>query len=628
MEKERKQINIKLEVNRTEPEQGRVWFYATCTGTVDAYNNRVDLKTLFEIRDDFMTRYKNGEAVIDLDHDYNDHATVIESEMETFSADDIRWRLGVQATSPEAKQAIKEGITGGSIAGWFYEDKNEDGTQFITGPEMLAVSLVSQKYLPANPGAKTIMHKARSKKMETIDLKSKIALWVLKALMTDGAVQTEESVKQMIADAVKELSTPTQAQTINPEEIKGMIAEAVKTALAKGKPEEKPEEKPTETEEAKKIENLTTKMVEMEKKMAQMSAGSTGRLNVITDELEKKTSFPELSQILHEKVGGKRLLQKADFTSGNLLSGGTGLSVKEVRKFYDFVVDQTSILKMARRVNSTEAKIPFPYIYLLGPVWRKHIEKTDIGETVTAALLQRELTFKRIKAVWFMSDDLISDNIEGPALIDHVLSLVAKTGANEIERAWLIGDDSAGDDANHPIDNHFDGIYTILKNSLVTAPWPALGLSAAITDAMTLATRYWPGTKGEYIRSLLKKIPSKFKTPNDKWFTSDGVSLDYDGEIDANDYPLNILKSNMPVAVPNLPEDMAFTYDGNPYTDGTFTLRANPDNLVFGTRDVMSVETERSARLSGTYWVTRAELIADVENPGACGLQDHVAVKP
>ena len=134
----------------------------------------------------------------------------------------------------------------------------------------------------------------------------------------------------------------------------------------------------------------------------------------------------------------KQTLSKAAITTGSFTSG-IGLSQEEADQFLDFVIDESSLKERVRieRMNTRSKKIDV--LNLVGKVMKPGVEATDPGETVSISTRQIELISKETIAIVRISDDSLEDNIEGDAFADHLLAMIARASANELEDAWLYG---------------------------------------------------------------------------------------------------------------------------------------------------------------------------------------------
>lgn len=135
---------------------------------------------------------------------------------------------------------------------------------------------------------------------------------------------------------------------------------------------------------------------------------------------------------------GKQTLSKAAITTGSFTSG-IGLSQEEADRFIDFVIDESSLKDKIRleRMNTRSKKIDV--LNLAGKVLKPGTEVVDPGETVAISTRQIELIAKEVVAIVRISDDSLEDNIEGDDFADHLMELIAKAAANELEVANIYG---------------------------------------------------------------------------------------------------------------------------------------------------------------------------------------------
>lgn len=632
---------IPLIVSKFDSDEGRVWLYATSSGSVDSQNDFIDVPTFFDIRDSFMRKYSTGEAVIDLDHDFERHGHLIDVVVHVFTKDKVQLLIGVKAETPEMAAAIKNGVTGGSIAGYFDREplpEMGDGVHKLTEPDMLAISVVSNKYNPANPDARWIKSATQAEERK-MNLREKIALAIAKAALGADVENADEALQKAVESVMEQKNLLDQVEKHDT----GLTEQDVLDLIKKHGQEETDDSgdnKGTSDVDALKadIEKLTQLVKEQQEKIEslQTKAAPSQRQKSdprITSDVYDRTKFPQLLKTLVERNNGN-MVTKADLTSGSLLSGGIGLEVEEANTFIDFVRDQSPVIKAVRDVRMTASKMKWPYLFLASPIWHKGTEGTalDAADEVKAALDEREITTKLLKATVSFTDELLENNIEGPGLIDHFMRMVATEGWNEFERAFLIGNSSAADDSDHPIDNRWDGIYTLLKASRESGNfWNDNGLSAGLVDLMTEADRYWPGTKGYKAIQALHQIPSKFRgvRQNMRWITPSDIVLNLELE-NANllsDYR-TVLAGINTLEAPMLPTDLTFEH-GDPAsteTDGTFVIGGDMQNFIMAFQRYVRIEPERSARQGKSWMVLTMRGTPDVEVPAAAVVVDHAKV--
>ena len=287
-------------------------------------------------------------------------------------------------------------------------------------------------------------------------------------------------------------------------------------------------------------------------------------------------------------------------------------------------MDESRALKMARRVKMTAATRNIDKIGLGQKVLRKPTVGNQQGDTTTINTGRVTLTSKDVMAVVNIGDNSIEDNIEGSALVDHIMRMVGQAASNELEEAAFHGDTAVAD-ANGILDIQ-DGWYKLLKTG-----------GATVIEAMADANRLWPGAApvGAKATRMLKALATKYRIDPTKLalMMHPDLYLDFGDEIaklgygeafasvtGLRDLPLRSIPQ---IPCPLIRTNMSFTYSATPYTDGTFVLLTNPQNLIIGVQREIRVETERRPREQATYYVVSMRYAVNVENAAAAVLYDH-----
>ena len=139
-------------------------------------------------------------------------------------------------------------------------------------------------------------------------------------------------------------------------------------------------------------------------------------------------------RILNEK----ETLSKAAITSGSF-TAGIGISEEEADRFIDFIIDESGLKDQVRLERMDANTKNIDKLDLGGKVLKPAVAAVDPGETVSITTSQVKLEAKEIIAIVRISDDTLEDNIEGDAFADHLLGMIARASANELEDALLYG---------------------------------------------------------------------------------------------------------------------------------------------------------------------------------------------
>jgi hypothetical protein len=343
----------------------------------------------------------------------------------------------------------------------------------------------------------------------------------------------------------------------------------------------------------------------------------------VFDNSEQK--FPDFTKFLAAKAG---LSAGQKLTKATLSSAGWtyGLSYVEAGNFIDYIIDQSVLLKLCRTIKMPDKKYPVDKLGLGGSVLVKGTPGVDPGDTVsTSGPTQVLLDAQEVLAIVSIGDDTLEDNIEGEAFVQHLLGMVARSAANELEQAAIHGDTGTADTG---ILDRFDGWYKQAKAA-----------GAHVVEAMTDTDRYWPGDSATKATKVIKAIPTKYRMDvrNLACILAPDAYLDYNDMLaekaytDAwasitgiRDLPVRGIKN---VQVPMLKTNMAFTYSATPYTDGTCVMICDLRNLLFGVHREIKIEPFRQPRKRCTDYVLSMRCDAKIENGDAIGIYDHAKVK-
>lgn len=254
----------------------------------------------------------------------------------------------------------------------------------------------------------------------------------------------------------------------------------------------------------------------------------------------------------------KQTLSKAAITTGSFTSG-IGLSQEEADVFLDFVIDESSLKDKVRieRMNTRSKKIDV--LNLAGKVMKPGVEATDPGETVGISTRQIELISKETIAIVRISDDSLEDNIEGDAFADHLLAMIARASANELEDAWNYGRTVSGTPTE------------------ITQLWK--GWIPQIEDAGNVVDAAGAGFSDRFLDKLklskaIKAMPTKFRRNKSllRFMMADDLDQDWSDQV------VNVRETQL--GDRNLELDIPHSYRG---------VRFDPTGLVRTTRPVLVV---------------------------------------
>lgn len=346
------------------------------------------------------------------------------------------------------------------------------------------------------------------------------------------------------------------------------------------------------------------------------------------------------------------LLNKESFQKMLISMPGIVLAAEEADRFIDYVYDQSVLKNNARQIKMDKATKNIRAMGLgagrfLHPA--ATFGSSDYKQQLSHNLIV--LTAKEVRGCAVIHDDDIEDNIEGDAFIDHIMKMVTKQIANELDEAYWIGDTHGlSGFAATDIRGLFDGWRYRINHSGVGQDYlNNVSGSAIVLDATDGGTNAVPDKtktfliKGKIVEQASaapynwefkfskarRRMPAKYKLDglaNLRFFTNDQVEEDYIEALAERSTALGdtailgqaeIKWGKIPIVSCPL---MANTLDadgklnGGNYTDCMLTHK---DNLIIGIHRDIEMETERSAADKATYFFYSLRADLAIENVNA-----------
>jgi len=284
------------------------------------------------------------------------------------------------------------------------------------------------------------------------------------------------------------------------------------------------------------------------------------------------------------------LLNKAVLRKG-LLSTIT-FSPEEADRFLDYVIDESVFKNNARIVKMAKAQKNVRAIGLAGGVLKPKSTLTDDDIINTLANDLITLSAKKVRGAILVSDDDLEDAPEGDAFVDHLLGIIARQIANELDGAYYLSEPGAPDEASMiDIYDVWRGWrYRILNDTNAVAGGATI-LDAQSTD-FALHTGYIaeqnPSAPYQWeikFAKALKKMPGKYKKlglENFRFFVNDQIESDYIDALSGRGTALGdkiileggqVAFGKVPiVSSPLIPVDLPVTKSG---THGETTINGN-----------------------------------------------------
>lgn len=202
------------------------------------------------------------------------------------------------------------------------------------------------------------------------------------------------------------------------------------------------------------------------------------------------------------------------------------LNTAQADKFIDYVVDESVILKASRvvRMNTPSKVVGKVGISdkVLYPAQRGQALNTANRTSATTDKIT--LTTQEVIGEVRIYDDELEDNIEGTAFKEHMMKMVAKKVANQLEKVALYSRKVA-----NPTDllQMFDGFIKEIE---------ANGVVVDASDTGLFADRY---IDKEKLAKLRKSIDTSYRQVLNKWYLPDDLAIDYEVKYEASNNTVN-----------------------------------------------------------------------------------------
>jgi len=359
----------------------------------------------------------------------------------------------------------------------------------------------------------------------------------------------------------------------------------------------------------------------------------------------------------------KSLLRQKKLEKYNLIALPTiDLTPEEADKFIDCIYDQSIMknyarlekmskpTKYIRHIGFGEGKFLYPGNYFDESKYKKQWTHNRIT-----------LTAQKIRGCVAVFDDDIEENIEGPAFKTHLVQIITKQIANELEFAYWMGDTQgyqgtagAGGTSWCPddIESLWDGWRYIITHSQSGqtyyndvcgaanikeacdessgAEWSLPGM---IAEQNTSQPYNWEFKYEQMIKNMPAAYKAAFGLQNMTFLNSDLVTMDYISALSARATALGdavftgkvtpqygrVPIVDVPLMPTNLgadgltPDNYGILGTGS-YTDVLLTFK---NNLIIGMQKEIKMEPQRSAADECTYYFYTMKVALAIENVNA-----------
>lgn len=218
-----------------------------------------------------------------------------------------------------------------------------------------------------------------------------------------------------------------------------------------------------------------------------------------------------------KKLSNKELLKAATITTAEIAQAGK-LNAAQADKFIDFVIDVTGLQGRVRVVRFRNEKMDIDKIGVGTRVAIPKKEAQDPGVRRKTVHTKITLQPEEIMVPWELSDEFVTENIEGESVEETIMRLMATQFSNDLEELYVQGDklgalrfESELVDGGSSTDVIVD-TYLKLQDG-----WLKLASTGNIVDNDGANIQH------QIFSDMIVKMPSKFKRNkrNLKYFISD-----------------------------------------------------------------------------------------------------------
>jgi len=139
------------------------------------------------------------------------------------------------------------------------------------------------------------------------------------------------------------------------------------------------------------------------------------------------------------KLSNKEILEKAVITTAEIVQAGR-LNDAQADRFIDFVIDVTGLQGRVRVVRFRNDKMDIDKIGVGRRVAVPKKEAVDPGVRRRIKTSKVTLQPEEIMVPWELSDEFVTENLEGEVVEDTIMRLMATQLSNDLEELYIQGD--------------------------------------------------------------------------------------------------------------------------------------------------------------------------------------------
>jgi hypothetical protein len=303
---------------------------------------------------------------------------------------------------------------------------------------------------------------------------------------------------------------------------------------------------------------------------------------------------------------------------------------EDADRLIDLIVDESKTWQMASVVRMRTQEKIVRYVDLTDAIIRPRVCGTE-HDTASITASACTLHTQDLVVQFYICDDMLDYNLEGPELEAHVLRMVAKKMANELEiLAWMANTDGSYSTSLVHASTLalFDGWYKQLQDGHVIDAGDAVDTSGRALHVCKFT-------------DLMRALPTKWRTDKGalRYFMPDDMHLDWQSILAGRQTGLGdqVLTGGAVdkfgvtpiVPVPLLPTDLTNCSSGSfAPANGAFMALSDPANFVLGIQKQMEYERWREAQKARTWHIWNIRFDAKICVPDATALYDCMQIGP
>ena len=204
------------------------------------------------------------------------------------------------------------------------------------------------------------------------------------------------------------------------------------------------------------------------------------------------------------------LTSPGDMTAeGNTGDNGGVLNPEQSRQFIDYIWDEMVLANDGRRVVMRANTMELDKVRVGSRLVAKATQAEDTGSNSAPAFTKIELTTTKFRLDYELSAESLEDNIEGQALEDHIVRLMATQFGNDLEDIAINGRPASS--GNGTYNNTLAGFIRQTLDTSYEGAHEAAAAAATMTGIWDNGSTSTTPLSLEAIEAVYNALPRKFK---------------------------------------------------------------------------------------------------------------------